>query len=150
MLSNRLILYGPPLLRPSVKLCAMPCIGQVIRESSDKTCSAGGGWQTTPTLLPPRHALSPSYLYLAPLALEALTFSSLYSAGLRFLPISRAFFVPLPKRRIKLWLMTVVRWWLEKLLCFIGILKISLSGLGPICFYHCHLSLLYGFWLLCL
>ena len=92
MLSNHLILYRPPLLPPSVKLCAMPCIGQVIRESPDKTCSPGGGWQTTPILLPPPHALSPSYLFLAPLALEALTFSSLFPAGLRFLPISWAFF----------------------------------------------------------
>ena len=105
MLSNHLILYRLPLLLPSINLCAMPCMGQVIPESSDKTCStgAGNGKPLPYSCLHPmlcHHAI----FFLVPLALEALTFSPLFPAGLRILPISPVFFffVPLSKRIINL------------------------------------------------
>ena len=84
-----------------------------------------GEWQTTPIFLPPPHALSPSYLLPCTSCFGSSNFFSSISCWTKNSPHlpSLFFFVPLSKRRIKLWLMTVVMRWLEKLLCFIGILK---------------------------
>lgn len=67
---------------------------------------------------------------------------------LKFL-LTHAFFF-FSKVGIKLGLKTVLMRWLEKLLFFIGILKILLWCFGTHLFYCLHLSLLYGFWLLLL